>query len=209
MAEFTVKRRTYDTANPTHPSMQLKPGVLTGTSIATLNIARANSGQPTSGPIDKLSTSGSLVLSVAEFQAVWDAVFYASATNPVKLTVTWVDQADPRYADVISVVPQAQVAPHVLLQSMQLDLAALSTTATSINQRLAQDLSTGIAQLQKLNKFVRLGLLRLGVPGEELPPFAREDGEDEDFEAREPEARAHSYGPPPGDEVEVDLPKSA
>jgi hypothetical protein len=171
---FVVKKRTYNTIDPHHPQMQLKYGPLGATSIVTLNIDRAGAGQATSGPIYKPSNQASIVLSIPEFQAVWDAVFPASPNHPVTLDVTYVDQADPRYADVTGVVPRPALAPHVLLQAIQLDVSALSATTVAINQRLAHDLSASVVELHKLSGLIRLGLLKIGVSESELPAAARD-----------------------------------
>jgi len=165
MATFIVTKRTY---NNTQPSVQCKYGPLSGGStIATLNIARANPGEPTHGPIDKQANSATIFASTAEFTAVWNAVYNASATNPVTLNLTLVP-ANTRYADVTSVVPAPTLAPHVLLQSIQEEVASISTMTGALNQHLTREVPSSVEQLDKLTQLLRLGLLKLGVTESEI-----------------------------------------
>jgi hypothetical protein len=102
-ANFSVTKRVYNT---TQPAIQCRFGPLGSFPITTLNLGRAPAGQATHGVIDKTSSSGTIIASPTEFQAIWDAVFPASTTHPVVLMVAAVDQANSRYADVTSVVPR-------------------------------------------------------------------------------------------------------
>jgi hypothetical protein len=171
MTSFRVTSRTYNT---TQPSVQCKFGPLGATNIRTLNIARAGTGQGTYGPINKNSNSATIFASYAEFEAIWNFVFGASAANPLFLDVTYVDQADPQYADVTHVTPAGTVSQHVVLQAIQVEVSAISLTTNAIQQQLAHDLSLGVAELQKLSQLVRAGLVKLGVPESEFPAVARD-----------------------------------
>ena len=165
MATFPVTTSIYDT---TKPSIQCQVGPLSGsTTLQTLYIRKAKySNDPTHGSINKDAGSAVIVASWVEFTAVWNA-----ANNPLTLILTLDDEL-ARITNCSHIVPAPALAPHMVLQSIQQETVAISTTTTAIHQRLTIDLQASVQHLDKLTHLVRIGLLKLGVPPSELPAGA-------------------------------------
>lgn len=183
---FPVAKAIF-TTTPPPPSIECKAplgGRLGSTNIRTLYLVQLGVGQATYGSINKNAPSATIFLSYAEWQAVADAVAFAS-TRQVTLNVTCIDRTDP-YADVTSVVPAPMIATSVLLQAIQTEISAVAVTTNAIHQQIAQDVSV---EVHKISELVRVGFVKLGVPAGELPLAALEA----------PSTSEYPSEPPPGD----------
>jgi hypothetical protein len=122
--------RAIVTTTPLPRSIECKFGPLGSTCIHTIYFVQLGEGQLTYGANNKHSNLATVFLSYVEWQALADAVALVNLFKPVYLRVTYVDRADPQYADVTSVLPVHAAATEAMLQAVQEDVSVVKHVLT-------------------------------------------------------------------------------